>query len=303
MGKPVLPQNMSLYRPAGQAAAAFLLAKRKEVALYADAAMSGDPEGVHDLRVAVKRLREALRLFSKLLPRRLRARALELTEQCNDALGRVRDLDVLLDHLQWLEEHAPAAVEALANLRETWQEQRGLALEDLLALWRRFKDGARLHTRITKLADATTLRTTQLQRLPLESFAYLSIRARARQVAERLTALQEKDDPATLHRLRIAVKRLKYTMEPFLQALPALAEPYAVVAKVQEAAGLTHDYDVLEAAVLEHFRTSGLRRTRAARQALEVLRERRAQLYAATRQEMKTLARPQWHQALMDALD
>ena len=303
MGKAVLPKNLTASMPAGKAAAAFLRAKRKEVAAYAPAALTGPPEGVHDMRVAVKRLREAIRLFRRLLPRRARARAMGMVEELNDTLGRVRDLDVLLGYLTALTEQVPTAAERLAPLAEEWREQRDLAQQDLVALWKRLKNGARLEAQIEDLADATAKRDDELNRLPLESFAYLSVRARANQVAQRLAALRQKQDPATLHLLRLAVKRLKYTMEPFLQALPALKKPYATVTQAQEAAGLTHDSDVLEAAIVGFFHQGDLQRTRAAQQALKALREHRQELYTVAMQRMDELVRAEWRQGLMDALD
>ena len=303
MGKAVLPKNLTGTMPAGKAAAAFLIAKRKEVAAYAPAAMTGHPEGGHDMRVAGKRLREAMRLFRKLLPRKARARALGMVEQLNDSLGRVRDLDVLTGHLEALREQVPTAAERLAELEADWTEQRGHAQQDLVALWKRLKGGARLEAQIEELAGATAKRSEELNRLPLESFAYLSVRARANQVAQRLAALREKQDPATLHLLRLSVKRLKYTMEPFLQALPALSKPYAAVTEAQESAGLTHDFDVLEAAVAGFFQESGTQRTRPAQQALKALREQRKELYATAMRRMDELVRTEWRQGLMDALD
>ena len=303
MAKPILPKSMTPTTPAGKASAAFLVAKCREVLTYAPVAVAGDPDGVHDMRVGVKRLREALRLFRRLLPRRKRVRAMGLVEELNDTLGRGRDLDVLDGNAQWLLGQAPAAEEKLAGLREAWQEQRKIAQEDLVKLWRRLRQGERLQAEVARLALATRKRDRPLNRLPLENYAYLTIRARAVQVADRIPRLRKRTDPATLHLLRLSVKRLKYTMEPFLRAVPSLAGAYRVVTEAQEAAGLTHDLDVLEAEVTAHLRESDSLRTRVAQTALKVLRERRAELYQVCRERMEELAREDWRRALLDAMD
>ena len=94
MAKPILPEKLKRRMRAGKAAAKLLEAKLREVAAYLPAALTGDVGGVHDMRVAVKRLREALRLFRRLLPRRRRERLLPLVEELNEGLGAVRDPDL-----------------------------------------------------------------------------------------------------------------------------------------------------------------------------------------------------------------
>lgn len=294
---------MAPSKPSGKAAADFIVTKCREVLTYAPAAVAGDPEGIHDMRVAVKRLREALRLFRRLLPRRKRVRAMALVEELNDTLGRGRDLDVLSGNLDWLAAQVPTATELLSPLRETWQQQRQVEQQDLVKLWRRLRQGDRLQSEITRLALATRKRDRALNRLPLENYAYLSLRARATQVATRLPRLRQGSDPATLHLLRISIKRLKYTIEPFLQAVPSLGEAYKVVTEAQESAGLTHDLDVLEAELTAYLRQSDQLRTRPAQAALKALRDRRAELYQACRLRMEELAEEDWHRALLDAID
>src|SRR3712207_5223848 len=56
----------------------------------------GDPEGVHDMRVASRRLRSALRDFSPYLRRRQFRRARGDLKNLAAALGLVRDEDVAI---------------------------------------------------------------------------------------------------------------------------------------------------------------------------------------------------------------
>src|SRR5271154_6833393 len=61
---------------------------------------AGDPEaGVHDMRVATKRLREALRLSLPAFRKKDARKHLAWVEEINDALGEVREIDVLVKKL------------------------------------------------------------------------------------------------------------------------------------------------------------------------------------------------------------
>lgn len=57
---------------------------------------SDDPEFIHQLRVALRRLRSALRLFSPALPADFVSRWSDGLKEAADGLGAARDLDVML---------------------------------------------------------------------------------------------------------------------------------------------------------------------------------------------------------------
>jgi len=58
--------------------------------------LGGDVESVHDMRVAVRRLRVALSNFSVCVPKKDRKRLRLRLENLADALGGVRDMDVMI---------------------------------------------------------------------------------------------------------------------------------------------------------------------------------------------------------------
>jgi CHAD domain-containing protein len=67
---------------------------------FTEAALEGrDPEGVHDMRVGSRRLRAAIELYRDVFPKRRLNPMLRDVKRLADALGRVRDLDVMLDRL------------------------------------------------------------------------------------------------------------------------------------------------------------------------------------------------------------
>src|SRR3954452_19841198 len=99
-----------------------LCARFDGMASHRDAALDWmDPEGVHDMRVASRRLRSALQDFSPYIRQRpLKTPAKQIREiaQC---LGRVRDLDVSIATLEKLAPRCPADV--LPGIQRLMQER------------------------------------------------------------------------------------------------------------------------------------------------------------------------------------
>jgi len=178
---------------------------------------SDDPEYIHQMRVATRRLRAALRLFAAVLPDGLAESLRTPLSALMAHLGRARDLDVLLTEianpvLSALpnEPRLPALASDITNRRYT---ARGEALALLAA-----PDYGR-----TLLAALESLHPTPTQdtvaTIPLQSFAAERLR-RLRKKLRRLAAAAELEEPASLHALRIGVKRLRYALEFFSPLAP-----------------------------------------------------------------------------------
>jgi CHAD domain-containing protein len=105
---------------------------------HSAATLSGDPEALHDMRVGSRRLRSTLQNSRGLYRRRRRYRGLESTiERFTIALGRVRDLDVLIDYLTSDLANAPPddlpyLQRLLAHLGGQ-REERRVAMREVLA--------------------------------------------------------------------------------------------------------------------------------------------------------------------------
>jgi CHAD domain-containing protein len=63
-------------------------------------ALAGDVEAIHDMRVGIRRLRVALKNFAVCLSKEDRVRLRATLEHLAQALGRARDLDVMIDSLK-----------------------------------------------------------------------------------------------------------------------------------------------------------------------------------------------------------
>jgi CHAD domain-containing protein len=94
-----------------------------EMMSFTDVALEGkDIEGVHDMRVGSRRLRAALEIFRDAFPKRQLKPMLRDVKRLADALGEVRDLDVMLDRLQ--ADMAGRSPSQRLVLKEMMQEMR-----------------------------------------------------------------------------------------------------------------------------------------------------------------------------------
>ncbi len=64
---------------------------------------TGDIEGVHDMRVATRRLRAAMEIFAPCFPRKRHRSALREVKRLADLLGARRDPDVMIERLRAVE--------------------------------------------------------------------------------------------------------------------------------------------------------------------------------------------------------
>ncbi|MEM9622145.1 MAG: CHAD domain-containing protein [Pseudomonadota bacterium] len=86
-----------------------LTAVHDDLERCADFAWEGmHPEGVHQMRIATRRLRALLKLFAALLPTDAARQLQRSSRQLTTALGKVRDLDVHLHQLQQHNRSIPA---------------------------------------------------------------------------------------------------------------------------------------------------------------------------------------------------
>lgn len=223
------------------AAACLLQLQRNEGGALA----GGDPEFVHQCRVAIRRLRSALRLFSPVLSPRFVEIYAPRWRDLSQQLGSARDWDVFLsDTLAPLETAFPGEAD-LAVLRARGEAckaqaqsaaQAALSGRDYSRLLLAF--AAALFREEAPTIDAQNERAGRA----LPSFA-------ARRLDRRLTAIRRVlENPADMddarrHRLRIQFKRLRYALEFFSPLLHAkrLSSYLGVVGTIQSLLGTLND--------------------------------------------------------------
>src|SRR5258707_5475076 len=138
MAKPIRIAGLSRRTPIARAASGVLRTVLLDLLEKVPEARSGgSKKGIHDLRVAVKRFREAFRLFRPVLRKKTFRTHREWIEDLNDALGEVRDRDVALVRLRKLTAglaQPPRSVTDLMTRLESERPGAGDALPTLLRL-------------------------------------------------------------------------------------------------------------------------------------------------------------------------
>lgn len=200
---------------------------------------SADIEFVHQLRVALRRLRSALRLFREALPPGEDAAFAEDLRWAAGALGRCRDWDVFvtetLPPLVRAHGDAQAGKAILARARARQREARRAARETIVSP----RYGLAM-IRLARWVSAPPRAADGVE--SLKAFASRRLRKGARRVEEGSAAIATLD-AAARHRLRIDVKRQRYAVE-FLGSLfksQPVRRHVRALARVQDALGLAND--------------------------------------------------------------
>ena len=137
------------------AAAAAVSVRASEVFGFADAALDlSDIEGVHDMRVATRRLRAALEVFAVCFPAKEHAAALAEVTALADRLGERRDPDVAIEELEALAAGFDAADRpGVADLVEELRGEQAVANETVARSLAEVRQSG-LEQRLQELAEA-----------------------------------------------------------------------------------------------------------------------------------------------------
>ena len=239
-------------------------------ACEATAREGADPEGVHDMRVAVRRMRAALRVADPYLGGKAVKRVRGDLRAIAHALGAVRDLDVLIKNAENFRDDLPDDRQAdLDPLLDTWKADRKRARKQLIRLLDS-ADYARFGKHLAaflKEADQPPVPqgAAQAEVAPYQVRHVLASALWERYEAVRAyeTVMAEATVPQ-LHALRITGKYLRYTLEFFRHVLPAEAGALIDdVVTLQDALGELHDADVATGLIREHIAAQYPRRKKA----------------------------------------
>lgn len=211
-----------------------------------------DIEGVHDMRVASRRLRSALRDFAPYL--RKKAIPQRRLKVLADTLGLVRDEDVAIEALEKLKgkasEQVAPGIEKLIDER-SWrrvsarESLQGIVAEDSLAAMQE-KYLARFARALRP--DDVVNGKGQIRLVQVASFRQAGreiILARFAELQDLSSSLYHPFEVDRLHRMRIAAKRLRYAIELFSTCWgKPLLQTAKEIAELQSSLGELHDCDV-----------------------------------------------------------
>ncbi|MBA2339760.1 MAG: CHAD domain-containing protein [Pyrinomonadaceae bacterium] len=214
-----------------------------------------DIEGVHNMRVASRRLRSALADFASYFRRRELNSSRKKLKTLASALGEVRDADVAIQALDKLASRADADVaEGVGRLIDERKREREDARAKLVKAIDR-DDCQNLRAEFVMSLEKAIAKRNSVQENDLRgahtngtSFHDAGrglIEERYLQLRKLSASLFRPHDSEALHDMRIEAKRLRYTLELFAAAWNDSLLSFAdEVSQMQTLLGELHDCDV-----------------------------------------------------------
>ncbi len=217
------------------------------------------PDGVHDLRVSIRRLRALVTVFEELMPDLAVRSFHQQMRRIMKPFGDIRDLHVQFDLLSSSVRRNETFLNPMLKALEGRIKSREAALKDKdrkipLAASRRVMDKlltlnafhVQVKKKARKAADAgirNPVTRTILQKYLKKCFGLLPL-------------VKNESDQDSYHRLRVAVKKLRYKFEFLYPLLEGdYLEPDAQFFKrIQDALGDVHDRDLAISRVMDWFR-------------------------------------------------
>lgn len=208
------------------------------------AAVAGKDVGVHQARVASRRLREALPVLTEGLHHTKAGKARRKIRKLTEALGTVRELDVTLHLIDELGERPgiprPALSEVRAEVMEAREDRRAVMLKRLEAV-----ETTKLAHRLAAVRRAVA--TAPAGAHPWRAALAVRIARRARRLEKAIGEAGQIYAPEGLHHVRIAAKKLRYALEIADEtgAVPC-RDVVRTIKRVQDTLGRLHDLQVLQ---------------------------------------------------------
>jgi CHAD domain-containing protein len=232
-------------------------ARLEEMCAFRAAALDwSDPKGVHDMRVASRRLRSVVRDFSPYFRRSRKLRhAMDDLKAIADALGAVRDQDV---EIMALEKLATETLPELQSGIEQFAEERRLRrnssrseMEEVLTenalaeLQEEFQGALENGLKVPRNRRSRGDEQKPLEEVTFRQLGRDLIIARFEELQALSVSLYRPLKTKPLHKMRLAAKHLRYAIELFA---PCWSEPLLPlakeIAKLQTSLGELHDCDL-----------------------------------------------------------
>ena len=207
-----------------------------------------DIECIHRMRVATRRMRTALTLFSDCFPKQDYKKIQKDVRKITRALGEARDLDVQLEVIKAaLEEFAdPVFQPGIKRLKLRLTQRRAEVQQHVdAAMDRMLADQLieRLEAWATPLLEQS--KSVYLYTPALYQLAFQGIQVRIDELLAHVPYITDPQNVLELHAMRISAKRLRYAMETFEELYGGQLKPYITTArKLQDQLGAIHDLDV-----------------------------------------------------------
>jgi CHAD domain-containing protein len=209
--------------------------------------IGGSSHGVHQARVASRRLREAIPVLTSDVKGARPRKALGKIRRLTRALGSVRELDVtiqLLDELVGKDTLPRPALEAVRGRVVGEREERR---ESMIKRLDQVK-ADKLERRLTAMGELLAETGSEAWRDALGA----RILKRSKALAAAMAAAGRMYAPEQLHQVRIAAKKLRYAIElAYDTGVKQASGAVRTLKHVQDTLGRLHDLQVLQSYVAE----------------------------------------------------
>ena len=210
------------------------------------ARLGTDPEGVHQARVAARRLRSDLKTFEPLLDSEWSADLQSRLRWLIDELGAVRDNDVLRSKLSDIVARHPEIDDAAARgvFHQVQLERR----RERRRLLRHLGDDRATELLDHLVAASAAPATVKRAARPASDVMPKLVRKRWKRLDRAIEAVGRRPTAVELHKIRILAKRLRYATEAVAPAARKQASKFAKdAATIQDALGELNDAAVIGA--------------------------------------------------------
>jgi len=198
-----------------------IIARRHLDALGAhrEEAIRGDADALHDMRLALRQLRSAIRFFSPMVNDALKRRVWNELKWLNAELGAVRDLDVTIERIAATSPGSPQEIPQFA----AWQARRTSCYRELARTLRstryqRLIAQTSIWTTMGPWSTMATKRAVKRRAAPVVAYAAARLAGWEKKLLRKCRKLRELA-PAKRHRVRIFNKRLTNSIESLADLL------------------------------------------------------------------------------------
>lgn len=221
---------------------------QREIAVvrcHYDGLRDGEHGSIHDTRIATRRIRELLPLTYDWHRRAHADDVAAMVKRMGRSLGRVRDADVRIQLLRYLEARVPHAAPSLVLVRQREEHERLLIMR---ALVKRFEQLG-VERELAELAvpsPAAHLPFWWARTSTWREAVRRCVEERASAVADAVRHATGVYFPRRVHAARIAIKKFRYAVEIAIETgIVAASVPLRVLKKTQDLLGDLHDRQAL----------------------------------------------------------
>jgi CHAD domain-containing protein len=229
-------------RPKPRVTTVLLTRRARAFKRHLKAAVDGDGHGVHQARVASRRLREAVPVLVTGLKGSKAGKARRKIRRIARALGCIRELDVTLSLVDELAARNTLPRLALEEVRGRVVKEQERRRDVMLKRLGRVNVN-KLDRRLDSVVEALQSAQTDEWRKTLAS----RLLNRSKALAAAVESAGPMYEAERLHRVRIAAKKLRYAMELAAESgVRAAAPPVRAIKRTQDTLGRLHDLQVLQ---------------------------------------------------------